>query len=354
MKRHRPDAGFSLAALIFFAAAASIVAAAAVPAYQMQAKREREKELIFRGQEYTRAIQKYPRKFGTYPSSVDQLIQTNNIRFLRKAYKDPITGKDFRLIRINPDGSLSGSKVFVQNANNQPLFGNTQTFGQQQQQQPGPPTGQQPTGQQPTGQQPTGQQPGIQQPGFPQSGFQQGGAQQPGFQQAGVQQPSQQPLQPQQTQQSTSQPFGQTQQGGLGAFAPIGNGTFVTTPVSGAGVVGVASDSDETSLMVYNQRQKYSQWEFIAITGQTGPQGQPVQAPGAQTQANPFGGTTPSAPSASPAPFGSQPFGSQAGQAPFGAAPGPPQGQQPFSPGTPSVPGVPQSPFGPTTPGKLQ
>src|SRR5947208_14281585 len=134
MKKRRQDAGFSLAALIFFAAAASIVAAAAVPAYQMQAKREREKELLFRGQEYTRAIQKYQRKFGLYPSSVDQLVQTNGLRFLRKPYKDPITGKDFRLIRLNPDGSLAGSKLFVQNVNNRPLFGNTQTFGQPPQQ----------------------------------------------------------------------------------------------------------------------------------------------------------------------------------------------------------------------------
>src|SRR6266852_7834432 len=111
MKSHRPDAGFSLAALIFFATAASILAAAAVPAYQMQAKRERERELIFRGQEYTRAIQKYQRKFGVYPSSIDQLVQTNGLRFVRHADKDPVTGKDLRLIRINPDGSISGSKV---------------------------------------------------------------------------------------------------------------------------------------------------------------------------------------------------------------------------------------------------
>src|SRR5437667_11046206 len=141
MKKRRRDAGFSLASLIFFATAASILAAAAVPAYQMQAKREREKELIFRGEEYTRAIQKYQRKFGVYPGSIDQLVQTNGIRFLRRAYKDPMTGKDFRLIRINPDGSLSGSKLFVQNANQQSLFGNTQPFGQQlggaQQQQQG-------------------------------------------------------------------------------------------------------------------------------------------------------------------------------------------------------------------------
>src|SRR5437660_12817419 len=112
MKKHRPDAGFSLTALIFFATAASILAAAAVPAYKMQAKRERELELIFRDQEYTRAIQKYQRKFGVYRSSIDQLVQANGLRFVRKAYKDPITGKDFRLIRISPDGSLNDSKMF--------------------------------------------------------------------------------------------------------------------------------------------------------------------------------------------------------------------------------------------------
>src|SRR6266481_1523609 len=141
MTKHRHDGGFSLAALIFFAAAASLIAAAAVPAYQMQAKRERERELLFRGEEYTRAIQKYQRKFGVYPTSIDQLVQTNGLRFLRRAYKDPVTGKDFRLLRINPDGSLAGSKLFVQNVNNRPLFGNTQTFGQPQQQQSPPQPG---------------------------------------------------------------------------------------------------------------------------------------------------------------------------------------------------------------------
>src|SRR3989442_16025324 len=123
MKKHRPDAGFSLTALIFFATAASILAAAAVPAYQMQAKRERELELIFRAEEYTRAIEKYRRKFNTPPTSIDQLLQTNGVRFLRRAYKDPITGKDFRLIRFGPDGhTLIGSKVSLPTVNNPPLF----------------------------------------------------------------------------------------------------------------------------------------------------------------------------------------------------------------------------------------
>jgi type II secretory pathway pseudopilin PulG len=60
--RRRRDAGFSLAVLIFFATAASILLTAAIPAYQMQARREREEELIFRGEEYMRAIQKFQRR----------------------------------------------------------------------------------------------------------------------------------------------------------------------------------------------------------------------------------------------------------------------------------------------------
>ena len=320
MKKYRQDAGFSLAALIFFAAAASIVAAAAVPAYQMQAKREREKELMFRGQEYARAIQKYQKKFGVYPSSVDQLVQTNGLRFVRKAYKDPITGKDFRLIRLNPDGSLAGSKLFVQNANNRPLFGNTQTFGQ-------PP-----------------QQGGIQQQGGLQQGGLQQGTQPTQTPQVGQQQPASGASA--QSQQSPSQSSGQNpiQPAPLsGGFSAIGNAG--TTPISAGGVVGVASDSDEASVMVYNQRKKYSEWEFIAISGQNGPQGQPplpgAPGVGGQPQANPFGPQRP----------GNTPFGPQPGATPFGPAPGaqPPQ-QQPFGPTNPATP---QNPFAPPTPGRL-
>jgi hypothetical protein len=47
-----------------------------------------------RGKQYIRAIQLYYRKFGAYPPSIDALVKTNNIRFLRKKYIDPITGKD--------------------------------------------------------------------------------------------------------------------------------------------------------------------------------------------------------------------------------------------------------------------
>jgi type II secretory pathway pseudopilin PulG len=80
----------------------SIVAlTAAAPSMITSIKREREIELQHRGHQYVRALQLYFRKFGRYPSSIDQLENTNNIRFLRKRYADPITGKDeWKLIRL--------------------------------------------------------------------------------------------------------------------------------------------------------------------------------------------------------------------------------------------------------------
>ena len=47
-----------------------------------------------RGKQYIRAIRLYYRKFGAYPASVDALVNTNQIRCLRKRYLDPTTGKD--------------------------------------------------------------------------------------------------------------------------------------------------------------------------------------------------------------------------------------------------------------------
>src|SRR5262249_60136217 len=97
MGTHRPDAGFSLAAVIFFITAASIFIAAVVPAYQMQAKRQMEEELIFRGEEYTRAIQKYQRRFAVYPFSVHHLFFTKNLPFLRRGPQKTPTPKKHSL-----------------------------------------------------------------------------------------------------------------------------------------------------------------------------------------------------------------------------------------------------------------
>src|SRR3954469_21144816 len=108
----RRDAGFSMAALVIFLTAASILLTISVPSYVMEAKREREKELIFRGEEFTRAIQKYQRTLNLLPTSVDDLLSSNGTRFLRKAYADPVSGEPWRVIILNSNGTLTGSNVY--------------------------------------------------------------------------------------------------------------------------------------------------------------------------------------------------------------------------------------------------
>lgn len=93
--------GFILIALLFMVAVIMIVMAAAVPGITTSIKRQREEELIRRGKQYQRAIQLFYRKTGRFPISLEQLENTNNVRFLRRKYSDPITGKDeWRVIRF--------------------------------------------------------------------------------------------------------------------------------------------------------------------------------------------------------------------------------------------------------------
>ena len=66
----------------------------AAPSIRKEIQRDREVETMHRGKQYIRAIKLYYKKFGSYPPNVDALVKTNNIRFLRKRYIDPITGKD--------------------------------------------------------------------------------------------------------------------------------------------------------------------------------------------------------------------------------------------------------------------
>jgi type II secretory pathway pseudopilin PulG len=88
------EEGFVLIAVVFFVAILMISLAVALPRVRQEIQRDREIETMHRGKEYAQAIRLYYRKFGAYPTSIDALVMTNNIRFLRKRYADPITGKD--------------------------------------------------------------------------------------------------------------------------------------------------------------------------------------------------------------------------------------------------------------------
>jgi hypothetical protein len=51
-------------------------------------------ETMHRGKQYARGVKLYYKKFNAYPPNIDALVKTNEIRFLRKRYTDPMTGKD--------------------------------------------------------------------------------------------------------------------------------------------------------------------------------------------------------------------------------------------------------------------
>ena len=68
-----------------------IAATIEAPRLVQQMKRDREEEMIHRGTEYARAVKKFYKKFGRYPTTLEQLDNTNQLRFLRKRYKDPLS-----------------------------------------------------------------------------------------------------------------------------------------------------------------------------------------------------------------------------------------------------------------------
>jgi len=96
----RSERGYILLMLMLFVALLAIAAGALAPSIAFRARRDREEEMIHRGVQYSRALRRFVKKTGHYPTRLEELENTNNIRFLRKRYKDPITGKDFKLLHV--------------------------------------------------------------------------------------------------------------------------------------------------------------------------------------------------------------------------------------------------------------
>src|SRR5690606_6758490 len=90
------DGGFIMVALLVAMAVTAVWMAALLPAWRQQMQREKETELIFRGEAIARAIYLYRQRHGgTLPPDLDTLVEQ---RFLRRKYIDPITGEDFVLV----------------------------------------------------------------------------------------------------------------------------------------------------------------------------------------------------------------------------------------------------------------
>jgi type II secretory pathway pseudopilin PulG len=86
------ERGYAMAALLVALAIMAILMTIAMPVWRHEARREKEAELVFRGEQYARAIALFRHKNqnnpNAWPPSIDFLVQN---RFLRKKFKDPMT-----------------------------------------------------------------------------------------------------------------------------------------------------------------------------------------------------------------------------------------------------------------------
>lgn len=91
------ERGYAMAALLVSLAAAGILMSAALPVWSHAARRAREAELVFRGEQYARAVELYQRVYaGAFPPDVETLVEE---RFLRRQYRDPmVEDGEFRIV----------------------------------------------------------------------------------------------------------------------------------------------------------------------------------------------------------------------------------------------------------------
>jgi type II secretory pathway pseudopilin PulG len=257
-RRPKPsEEGYILVAVMFMLALLVIAMSIAAPKIAKSIQREREIETMHRGKQYARAVKLYYKKFGAYPPNVDALVKTNEIRFLRKKYIDPTTGKDeWKIVRVGQQKTqtmgffgqpIAGTGPIASGLTNS-LTSSTLT--------PTDPTSTNPPADPGAGQTP---------PATPGS-----------------------PTDPSNGQ--TSGP-GSTPSGSTSAFGTPGQ-TF-----GGVGVMGFSPNSPKQSILVYKKKNHYNEWEFLydpiadqmmmqggltggtSVPGQTGSPGMPGGSP---------------------------------------------------------------------------
>jgi hypothetical protein len=235
------ESGYVLLAVMLTLTLMLILLSVEAPRIAQQIKRDKEEEMIHRGKDYATAVKRFVHKNGgRYPASVEQLENTNHIRFLRKKYVDPMTGEsDWKMVHVGeaeikipaPNPGLSGG-----GGTNPGLFNNG------------------PGGNPPAAPPPTGQQ--------------------------------------------------QTQAGGTGQLGSltttgIGNGQTV----GGGQIMGVASVSKKQGIKEFNDKDQYDEWYFVydLRLEQSGGTGVTVAAPRAGGNATGSSGA-PKNPDAQPTP----------------------------------------------------
>ncbi|HEV2315590.1 MAG TPA: hypothetical protein VGR94_09815 [Candidatus Acidoferrales bacterium] len=268
----RGEKGFALIFVLFLVALLIVGGSVVFVNRLTEGKRQKEAETIWRGEQYARAIGLYYRKFGRFPTNVDDLVkEQNGVRFLREPYKNPMNKEDgsWRFIYVTPTGQLIGSVRYTSlqqmafldkqrqlgiatgtPAADVPGAATDNSTGQPPLQPPGQSSAQRgvlggsgvASGNLPV---PPGSSSSAVQDGQPQSASGAPGA--PG---------GQQPVQP-------TFSLGLQTQTGTNPGMSVNESSDSSGPVMGGFIIGVAGKSDKSSIKVYKGGVTYKQWEFI-------------------------------------------------------------------------------------------
>src|SRR5260370_16594683 len=210
-----------------------------LPQIGQQVRRDREDELRHRGTAYMREIQQFYKKFGRYPMRVEELENTNNLRFLRKRYKDPSN----RERGMGPEKDLKFLHKTDVSLDNGPVLGQI----------PGQSPGQGTLG-------------GVQ--GGPQAAALGALAAQPGGVQQTVTAAAQTPATGDSSNSNAEGNSSSPESSPSNSISSSGSSSGFNGPVLGGGpILGVASTSKEKTIRVFYQKTHYNDWLFIYLPG---------------------------------------------------------------------------------------
>ena len=105
--RTNGESGYTLVALVAMVVAGILMAGIA-PTWRHLVIRDREEELVFRGEQYVQAIARFQERFNSLPTDLEELVE---LRLLRRLYDDPITRGPFELIYSTPEGPKRASAL---------------------------------------------------------------------------------------------------------------------------------------------------------------------------------------------------------------------------------------------------
>src|SRR5580658_6340112 len=288
IRRNPSEDGYMMVAVIFLMALLVISLAVAAPQIKASIQRDREVETMERGKQYIRAVQLYYRKFHAYPPNIDALVKTQEIRFLRKKYIDPTTGKDeWKPIQFGQNKAPTAMGFFGQPLGGSSIAGTGPSGGN-----------------------------GLQ-GATPMGSSQFGASQQGGLFQNTT------PADPNAQQGQTGQDPNAANGTGASGSAAGGPGTGQTGQTfGGAGIIGFSPGSPKQSILVYKKKTHYNEWEFVYDplmeqmtmgSGGAGLGGQPISGSSTPIGGSPGFGSSPGSPG----------FGSNPSQPGFGTPPSP-------------------------------